>query len=145
MNHLAEFRSFRAKQVAGGFWGKTGSGSIYLLQTAPGDVTVSTGSGSTELVGVDGALTASTGSGTIKVDGHQQGDWRLSTGSGSITVRLPDDAAFELDAESRSGGITVDHPLMVQRKISKPHIRGDVRGGGPLLEVDTGSGSIRVE
>ena len=135
----------RAEQVAGEFWGKTGSGSIYLLQTAPGDVTVSTGSGSTELVGVDGALTASTGSGTIKVDGHQQGDWRLSTGSGSITVRLPDDAAFELDAESRSGGITVDHPLMVQGKISKRHIRGEVRGGGPLLEVDTGSGSIRVE
>ena len=137
--------SIRAEQVAGEFRGKTGSGSISLSQTAPGDVTVSTGSGSTELTGIDGALRASAGSGSIKVEGRQQGDWDLGTGSGSITVRLPDDAAFVLDAESRSGGITVDHPLMVQGKISKRHIRGEVRGGGPLLKADTGSGRIRVE
>jgi DUF4097 and DUF4098 domain-containing protein YvlB len=137
--------SIRAEQIAGEFRGKTGSGRISLSQTAPGDVTVSTGSGSMELNGIDGALQASAGSGSVKVEGRQQGDWELGTGSGSITVRLPDDAAFALDAESRSGGITVDHPLMVQGKISKRHIRGEVRGGGPLLKVDTGSGSIRVE
>lgn len=135
----------RAKQIAGEFRGKAGSGSVYLSQTAPGDVEVSTGSGSIELVGIDGALDASAGSGRITVDGRQQGNWRIGTGSGSITVRLPDDAAFLLDAESRSGGITVDHPLTVQGKISKRHIRGEVRGGGPLLEVDTGSGGIRIE
>ena len=135
----------QAERIAGEFDGETGSGRISLSQVAPGDVTVSTGSGSIELTGIDGALKASTGSGGIKVDGRQQGDWNLDTGSGSITVRLPDDAAFVLDAESRSGGITVDHPLMVQGKISKRHIRGDVRGGGPLLRIDTGSGGIRVE
>jgi DUF4097 and DUF4098 domain-containing protein YvlB len=133
-----------AEQVAGEFSGRAGSGSISLSQTAPGDVTVSTGSGSIELAGIDGALKASAGSGSITADGRQQGDWTLDTGSGSITVRLPDDAAFALDAESRSGSITVDHPLLVQGKISKRHIRGEVRGGGPLLKVDTGSGSIRV-
>jgi DUF4097 and DUF4098 domain-containing protein YvlB len=90
-------------------------------------------------------MAARAGSGSITVDGYQQGDWDLDTGSGSITVRLPGDAAFALDAESRSGGITVDHPLTVQGKISKRHIRGEVRGGGPLLRIDTGSGSIRVE
>lgn len=137
--------SIRAEGIAGEFNGKTGSGSIYLSQTAPGDVTVSTGSGSTELAGIDGALRASAGSGSITVAGQQQGDWLLGTGSGSVTVRLPDDAAFELDAESRSGGITVEHPLTVQGKISKRHIRGEVRGGGPLLKIDTGSGGIRVE
>jgi hypothetical protein len=135
----------RAEQVAGEFRGKTGSGSIYLSQAAPGNVTVSTGSGSIELTGVNGAMAARAGSGSITVDGYQQGDWDLDTGSGSITVRLPGDAAFALDAESRSGGITVDHPLTVQGKISKRHIRGEVRGGGPLLRIDTGSGSIRVE
>ena len=134
----------RAEQIAGAFRGSTGSGSIYLSQTAPGDVTASTGSGSIELAGINGALKASAGSGGIKVDGAQQGDWRLDTGSGSITVQLPDDAAFYLDAESRSGGITVDHPLTVQGKISKRHIRGEVRGGGPQLRIDTGSGSIRI-
>lgn len=135
----------RAEQIAGEFDGDTGSGSIYLSQAAPGDVRASTGSGSIELAGIDGALEASAGSGSITVDGTQQGDWKLDTGSGSITVQLPDDAAFYLDAESRSGGITVDHPVTVQGKISRRHVRGEVRGGGPQLSVDTGSGSIRIK
>jgi DUF4097 and DUF4098 domain-containing protein YvlB len=108
-------------------------------------VKVTTGSGSIELVGIAGALKAGTGSGKITVDGRQDGDWKLGTGSGSISVRLPGDAAFILDAESRSGGITIDHPLMVEGKISNRHIRGEVRGGGPLLKIDTGSGRVLVE
>ena len=136
--------SIRAERVAGGFKASTGSGSIYLSQTAPGDVSVSTGSGSTELTGIVGSLEAEAGSGRITVDGRQEGDWKIDSGSGSIRVRLPDDAAFELDAESSSGGIVVDHPLMIQGKVSKRHIRGEVRGGGPLLKIDTGSGGIKV-
>jgi DUF4097 and DUF4098 domain-containing protein YvlB len=137
--------SIRAEGVAGEFKGSTGSGGIYLLQTSPGDVKASSGSGSIELVGISGALKASAGSGRIKVDGRQEGNWKIGTGSGSITVRLPEDAAFELDAESNSGGITIDHPLMVEGKISKRHIRGEVRGGGPLLTINAGSGQIRIE
>jgi DUF4097 and DUF4098 domain-containing protein YvlB len=137
--------SIRAEKVAGGFKASTGSGSIYLSQTAPGDVSVSTGSGSTELTGIAGSLKAKAGSGRITVDGRQEGDWKIDSGSGSIRVSLPDDAAFELDAESNSGGIVVDHPLTIQGKASKRHLRGEVRGGGPLLKIDTGSGGIRVE
>ncbi len=136
--------SIRAEQVAGGFRGSSGSGSIFLSQVAPGDVQASSGSGSIELQGVAGALKAKSGSGRIRVDGSQEGDWVIDTGSGSVRVTLPADAAFSIDAESNSGSISVDHPLMVEGKISKKHIRGAVRGGGPLLKVDTGSGSIKV-
>jgi len=137
--------SIRAEKVAGGFEADTGSGSIYLSQTAPGDVVVSTGSGSSELIGVTGAVRASAGSGRIIVEGRQEGLWNLESGSGSVRVRLPADAAFDLDAETNSGGIVVDHPLTVEGRISKRHIRGAVRGGGPLLRIDTGSGGIRIE
>lgn len=136
--------SIRADGVAGEFEADTGSGSIYLHQTAPGDVRVDTGSGSTELVDVAGAVQVDSGSGRISVQGTPQGRWRLDSGSGSVSVDLPDDAAFTLDAESDSGGIVVDHPLMVQGEVSKKHVRGEVRGGGPLLRIDTGSGAIRV-
>jgi DUF4097 and DUF4098 domain-containing protein YvlB len=44
--------SITADGVGGAFNGRTGSGSISLVQTAPGDVVVSTGSGSSELKGV---------------------------------------------------------------------------------------------
>ena len=134
-----------ADRVAGGFKAHTGSGSISMTQTAPGDVDVTTGSGSIELQGVVGSLRAKAGSGRVVIQGSQAGDWRVNTGSGSIRVDLPDDAAFELDAESGSGGITIDHPVTVQGKISKRHLRGEVRGGGNALNLDTGSGSIKVQ
>lgn len=136
--------SIRADGVAGDFRGSTGSGGIYLLQTAPGDVVVSTGSGSSELKGIVGSLRARAGSGGVKIDGRMDGDWRINTGSGSVRIALPEDAAFDLQAESSSGGIDVDHPLTVEGRISTREIRGQVRGGGPLLHVDTGSGGIRI-
>lgn len=137
--------SVHADKVAGAFHADTGSGSIYLLQTAPGDVFVSTGSGSSELRGVIGAVDADSGSGRITIEGRQEGRWNLDTGSGAVHVDLPDDAAFDLSAESNSGRIVVDHPLTTQGEISKKHVEGEVRGGGPLLHIDTGSGGIRVE
>jgi DUF4097 and DUF4098 domain-containing protein YvlB len=137
--------AIRANQIAGAFDAHAGSGSIRLTQVAPGDVNVRTGSGSSVLHGVVGALRVKAGSGRIEIDGQQTGAWSVDTGSGSVRIKLPADAAFNLDAHTGSGGITVDHPLTVQGKISKRRIRGDVRGGGNLLTVETGSGGIRIE
>lgn len=136
--------AIHAEGVGGAFNGKTGSGSIYLRQTEPGDVVVSTGSGSSELLGVIGSVSASSGSGQITIDGRQEGDWMLDTGSGSVRVSLPADAAFDFDATTSSGGIEIDHPLTTQGRLSKKHVVGQVRGGGPRLEIDTRSGGIRV-
>ena len=144
VNANAGSGSIRAEGVGGEFDGDTGSGRIFLSQNAPGDVKVSTGSGSIELHGIEGGLHARAGSGRISVNGIQNGTWDLDTGSGSVSVDLPDDAAFLLDAESNSGSIVVDHPVTVQGKVSRRHLRGEVRGGGDLLRIDTSSGRIRV-
>ncbi len=135
----------RANDIAGAFEAHTGSGSIRLTQVAPGDVVVTTGSGSSELHGVVGALSVKAGSGRVVVDGEQKGTWTIDTGSGSVKITLPDDAAFNLDAESSSGGIDIDHPITVHGKISRKRVRGEVRGGGDLLQIETGSGGIRIE
>jgi hypothetical protein len=137
--------AIRANEIAGPFEAHTGSGSVRLTQVAPGDVVVTTGSGSSELHGVVGALRVKAGSGRVEIDGQQHGNWNVDTGSGSVRVTLPNDAAFELDAQTGSGGITVDHPLTVQGKISKKHLRGDVRGGGDQLTIETGSGGIHIK
>lgn len=135
----------RADNIAGAFEAHTGSGGVRLTQTAPGDVDVTAGSGSAKLHGVVGALHVKAGSGRVEIDGRQEGDWNVDTGSGSVSIRLPEDAAFELDAHTGSGGITVDHPLTIQGKVSKRRMRGEVRGGGDLLVVETGSGGIRIK
>ena len=72
------------------------------------------------------------------------GEWDLRASSGTITVELPKDSAFELDARTSSGKIDSSHPITVSGQVRKNTLRGTVRGGGPTLALRTSSGSIRV-
>lgn len=137
--------TIRAMGIAGGFDARTGSGSVSFVQTAPGDVAIATGSGSVELRGVEGALHARTGSGRIAVEGRPTGTWDLEAGSGSIRLELPRDFAFDLDARTGSGSLDSKHPVTVQGTLDRGRLRGTVRGGGPLLRVRTGSGSVSID
>jgi DUF4097 and DUF4098 domain-containing protein YvlB len=136
--------SIRAIDIGGGFEGNTGSGHITLSQAAPGSVRVETGSGGMDLRGVRGSLEARAGSGGISAEGDPTGGWMLHSGSGSIHLRLPSDAAFDLDARTSSGSISLEHPVTVQGKLGRKEIRGKVRGGGVPVEVQTGSGNIEI-
>lgn len=122
----------------------TGSGSIQIINIAK-SVSANTGSGSIEAERIKGALRARTGSGRILVDGDLADRWDLGTGSGSVVVRLPQQAAFDLDAHTGSGSVTVDHPITVSGRLRRNEVSGRVRGGGVALDVRTGSGSIRIE
>lgn len=139
--------SITINDVSGRVKANTGSGSVMLRQTGSGDVDITTGSGSVEVSGVRGALRIHTGSGRITAQGEQTGRWDLETGSGSVNIRLPENAGFDLDAHSGSGGVYVDHPITVQGRIERRRsdVSGRVRGGGHALDVRTGSGSIRIE
>jgi DUF4097 and DUF4098 domain-containing protein YvlB len=137
--------SIRATDVAGAFEGNTGSGHISLEQTAPGAVRADTGSGGVELRGVHGSLDARAGSGTIQAEGDPSGPWSLRTGSGGVRLHLPSDAAFDLDAHTSSGSISVDHPVTVQGTVGRRELRGKVRGGGTPVIVETGSGDIQIQ
>ncbi len=133
-----------AEDIAGAFEGHSGSGSVDLSQTAPGRVQVTTGSGDIELRGVNGALEAEAGSGGIRVEGKPSGSWNVKTGSGEVELRLVADAAFDLDAHTSSGSISVDMPMMVQGSIGRKEVHGKVRGGGIPMEIRTGSGDIDI-
>ncbi|MBI3404157.1 MAG: DUF4097 family beta strand repeat protein [Acidobacteria bacterium] len=137
--------SIHALRIAGAINAHTGSGGITLEQVAPGNVDANTGSGHIEVRGVKGEFRASTGSGGIDVDGTPTGNWRIRSGSGSISMRLPSDLGFELSAHTSSGNVHSDHPVTVQGTIGRHELRGKVRGGGPLIEASTSSGSIRVQ
>jgi DUF4097 and DUF4098 domain-containing protein YvlB len=137
--------TIRATGVAGGLRASTGSGSVILEQTAPGDVEIGTGSGNIELRNVHGTLRAHTASGTITAEGEGEGTWRLETASGSVTVRLPSQQGFDLQARTVSGSITTDRPLTVRGNVSHRELHGRVGNGGFLLDVSTVSGNIHVE
>jgi hypothetical protein len=135
--------SIHATGLQGGFQVNTGSGDIYAEQTGEGDVKAQTGSGTIELKDVHGGLRAGTGSGDIKVDGAPAADWKLETGSGSIEL-WPGSTSFTLDASTGSGSVHSDPEMTVQGSFDKHHITAKVRGGGPTVRVETGSGDIRI-
>jgi DUF4097 and DUF4098 domain-containing protein YvlB len=136
--------SIRATDIAGGFEGHTGSGHIVLEQTASGSVHADTGSGGLELRGVHGSLDAQAGSGSISAEGNPTGSWKVHSGSGTIRLKLASDAAFDLDAHTSSGSISVSQPVTVQGSMGRRELRGKVHGGGVPVEVETGSGNIEI-
>jgi len=137
--------SIHATEVAGGFESHTGSGHITLDQSAPGAVRAETGSGGMELHGVKGSLDATAGSGEITADGNPTGSWTVHTGSGTVRLRLASEAAFDLDAHTSSGSISVAQPVTVQGTMGRKELRGKIHGGGVPVEVETGSGNIEIQ
>jgi hypothetical protein len=137
--------TIHATDISGGFEGNTGSGHITLGQTAPGAVRAETGSGGMELRGVKGSLEATAGSGTITAEGEPTGSWTVHSGSGTIHLKLASTAAFDLDARTSSGSISVSQPVTVQGAMGKRELHGKVNGGGVPVEVETGSGNIDIQ
>ncbi len=134
----------RAQDVALPFRAEAGSGTIEADLTGSGDADVQTGSGSVRLRGVRGGLRARTGSGDLTIDGSVQGSWNLHTGSGSVRMVLGSGQGFNLNARTGSGTIHSDLPITVQGDLNRHELKGAVRGGGPELDVSTGSGDIEI-
>jgi len=134
----------RAQDVAAPFYAHTGSGNIDAALTGSGDVDIQTGSGTVELRGVKGGLRARTGSGNIGADGSVTGPWELHTGSGNIRMALASSGGFNLDVHTSSGSIHSDLPITVQGSLNRHELKGTVRGGGPDVEVHSGSGDVDI-
>lgn len=138
-----------AEELSGPVYCRAGSGDLSIEETGSGDANLETGSGNIHVKGLSGGLRASAGSGDITIVGTPKESWEIHTGSGDVRLRLPSDAAFDVDLSTSSGDATIDHPVAttVQGRVQQGHktVTGKVRGGGPLLSVRTGSGDVRVE
>ena len=145
---------------------KTGDGSIRLTGLK-GEMTLTSGDGSQEIEDVEGVLHARAGDGHIRANGRFDGlsvhtgdglidatarpestmksDWDIHTGDGSVTLRIPEKLAANVDFETKDGHLDVGMPLTVSGRIKDNVIHGTINGGGNLLTIHTGDGSIRVE
>jgi hypothetical protein len=136
--------SIRAAGIGGTATARAGSGGIRLAHVGKGDVDVSSSSGTVVVTGVDGSARVSASSGGIDVEGRPSGPWAVHSSSGTVTLRLPGDAAFDIDAHVSSGQIDSAHPVTMSGRIERRRLQGKVRGGGPLVEVSSASGGIRI-
>jgi hypothetical protein len=131
-----------------------------------GQAKLDTGDGHIDVQNFTGALRAHTGDGHMTIDatltdldlrtgdGHidltvrpgskMNGGWLIHTSDGRVEARLPQDLAAELYAHTGDGHIQLDMPVTVNGTIERSRIRGKLNGGGPLLEVTTGDGGIRI-
>ena len=136
-------------ELAGPVRAKAGSGDIVVDETGAGDVEIRTGSGNVTAKGINGGFHAEAGSGDIHGQGSPRNMWSVRTGSGNVTLKVPSEAAFDVDISSSSGSVTLGHPVTttVQGRVqeSRKSVVGKVRGGGPTISVHTGSGDVRVD
>jgi DUF4097 and DUF4098 domain-containing protein YvlB len=144
---------------------RTGDGKIEL-GNFKGEMLLHSGDGSEEINGVDGKLRATTGDGHIRASGRfdeldlKTGDgrvearaaagsalatgWRLESGDGSVTLEVPAALAADVDLHTGDGHIDLDMPVTTEGKIREGEVRGKLNGGGNLLMIHTGDGSIRL-
>jgi hypothetical protein len=122
----------------------TGSGGVRITDVGD-EVHASTGAGSIELNRVKGRVEAHTGSGSIHTS-NLTAEVTARTGSGGVDIQLPASGGFDLHARTGSGRVTVNPPIAMENFSGDRHdVRGKIRGGGPLIEVATGSGGVRVD
>ncbi|HJR61794.1 MAG TPA: DUF4097 family beta strand repeat-containing protein [Vicinamibacterales bacterium] len=159
--------SIRIDRVAGRIDLRTGDGSIRAADVS-GDLTLDTGDGSITVDGAEGKLSVDTGDGSVSVSGNlgalklHTGDgsvvyraapgstmsepWEIVTGDGTVSLYLPAQFGAELDAHTGDG--TIRNDLNVEdagEERGRRTLRGRIGGGGKLLRVRTGDGSIHLK
>jgi DUF4097 and DUF4098 domain-containing protein YvlB len=153
-------------ELQGTLRAETGDGNIDM-RNVRGELTLHTGDGRIDVTGTDGSLNAETGDGRVRVNGRfdvldlRTGDggieasaaegskleanWRLNTGDGNLTLRLPSSIAADVELKTNDGSIDFDMPVTVSGRAGRREIHGQINGGGKLLSLKTGDGSIRLE
>ena len=140
--------------VGGAVIAETGGGGIHL-GWAKGMVRAETGGGTLELWGLAGGVRTETGSGNVTVElvsGGSFSDSSVETGSGDIVVYIPSSLKVTVRAAveyCNGGGITSDFSELKVRSEGgeyghEVYADGSLNGGGPLLKIRAGNGSITI-
>jgi DUF4097 and DUF4098 domain-containing protein YvlB len=114
-----------------------------------GNLRARTGDGHIRAAGRFDALDLNTGDGRIEVrilpGSTMASSWNVHTGDGGVTVELPEAFAADVDLHTNDGHINVEMPVTVDGRIGDKNIHGKINGGGNLLTIHTGDGSIHLE
>jgi len=69
---------------------------------------------------------------------------RVSSSNGSIVLHLPSDTNAHVLARTNNAAITSEFEMKVEGVISKNHLDALIGNGGPLLDLATSNGAIRL-
>jgi DUF4097 and DUF4098 domain-containing protein YvlB len=90
-------------------------------------------------------LESSNGAISLTLDTIRGNDILASTSNSSITVRLPASTQARVRAHAGNSSITTDFPVTAEGdKLSKNRLDGTIGSGGPLLDLSTSNGPIKI-
>lgn len=151
----------------------TNFGKVSIVRTEASEYKIETRNGAITLEGGHGPLWLHSDFGNITVEGasdatldlrskngqvsfegslSSESDHQLESDFGAITLRLPADTAFDLDASTEFGDIRCEFDVLVrgegkdkERRTSGDDLYGKVNGGSNKLRVKTRNGDITIE
>jgi len=119
------------------------SGGIHI-ENVKGAAYARVDSGGIDANNIAGSIDAEADSGGIHVSQSSAAPIRAKADSGGVSVRLASNAGYDIHVEAESGHISVPE-ISTHGDISKHHIEGKVRGGGPMVDVHVDSGNVSIE
>jgi hypothetical protein len=153
------------RRLKGSLNAETSNGPVEL-DDIDGAVDVRTSNGHVRAEGIRGALDATTSNSSIhatleKVDGavrvqssnggidlslppNTQSAVRAHTSNSGITLHLPGEVNARLSAGTSNASISSDFEMRMRGEISKHHVEGSIGNGGPLIDLSTSNGQIRI-
>ena len=91
-------------------------------------------------------LESSNGSIDLTMDNIKSNDVRCRTSNSSITVRLPSSLSAQMRASTSNSHVESDFDVTLKGgRISKNNMEGTIGSGGPLVDLSTSNGSIRIQ
>lgn len=121
----------RAEDVRGSIEADTSNGGIHVHLIKPE-------------AGRPIKLETSNGGIELAMEAMNQNEIRASTSNGGITVHLPDNVGASLNASASNSSISTEFEVATQGAIQKHHLEGTIGSGGPMIDLSTSNGSIRL-
>jgi hypothetical protein len=133
--------------VEGNVTAHTSNGRVHadrLLGTL--DATTSNGSIQAVIEGADRPVRVETSNGAIDLTlpKHYDRDLKAGTSNSSITVHLPSEANAHVVAQTSNSSIASDFDLTMRGEFSKNRLDATIGSGGPLIDLHTSNGHIKL-
>ncbi len=159
--------SVRMRKLAGRLEVHTSNGAIEG-EDLESEAILRTSNGAIRIGRLRGTLEASTSNGSINVrmekpkprqplrfetsnggielvlESLEDNEVRAHTSNSSITLRLPPSVRAQVRASTSHGSIHSDFDVLTKGLLDKNRLEGEIGSGGPLIQLSTTNGSIRV-
>jgi len=121
------------------------SGGSVNAKNITGETNIKTSGGAIKIEGIDGHISAGTSGGnvSVKLNNQPKQDIQLSTSGGNVIAYLIPNIAVDLYAKTTGGSASSEFTVIGD--INNSRIDGKINGGGPMLNMETSGGNVRVK